>query len=78
MHIDWAALGLVAAVSIGASVFFVVLLATGIRLISAARVRVNQGTSGAAPLSVGYAMIGLAGLLVLFGIYLIVPALHGS
>lgn len=76
MNIDWAALGLVAAVSIGASVFFVVLLAAGIRLISAARVRTNQGASGTAPLSAGYAMIGLAGLLVLFGIYLIVPQFH--
>lgn len=76
MHIDWAALGLVAAVSIGASVFFVVLLAAGIRLISAARVRTNQGASGTATLSAGYAMIGLAGLLVLFGIYLIVPQFH--
>ena len=76
MHIDWAALGLVAAVSIGASVFFVVLLAAGIRLISAARVRANQGSSGTATLSAGYAMIGLAGLLVLYGIYLIVPQFH--
>lgn len=76
MNIDWAALGLVAAVSIGASVFFVVLLAAGIRLISAARVPSNGGSASTVTLSAGYAMIGLAGLLVLFGIYLIVPQFH--
>lgn len=76
MRIDWAALGLVAAVSIGASVAFVVLLAAGIRLISAARVPNHGSPQSTATLSVGYAMIGLAGLLVLFGIYLIVPQFH--
>ena len=32
MHIDWAALGVVAVVSIATSVIFTILLATGIRL----------------------------------------------
>ena len=76
MHIDWAALGIVAVVSIGASVLFVLLLACGIRMISVATVRTNQGSSGTAALSVGYALIGLAGLLVLFGLYLIIPQFH--
>ncbi|HEY5848443.1 MAG TPA: hypothetical protein VIT42_16795 [Microlunatus sp.] len=76
MKINWAALGQVAAVSIFASVVFVVLLAGGIRFVSAARVKTNQGGSGTMTLSLGYAFIGLAGLLVLFGIWLIVPQLH--
>lgn len=76
MRIDWGALGLVAAVSIGSSVIFVVLLAGGIRFVSSAKLRVNQGGSGTASLGLGYALIGVAGLLVLFGIWLIVPQLH--
>jgi hypothetical protein len=76
MRVDWAALGLVTVVSIVTSVIFTVLLATGIRLISAAKIKSNDGGSGTATVSLGYVSIGIAGLLVLFGIYLIVPQLH--
>ena len=76
MRVDWAALGLVTVVSIVTSVIFTVLLATGIRLISAAKIKSNEGGSGTATVSLGYVLIGIAGLLVLFGIYLIVPQLH--
>lgn len=73
MHIEWSALVVVAVVSIVASVVFVGLLATGIRVLTPARAdggvsRVNR------PL--GYGLIGLAGLLVLYGLYLIVPQFH--
>ncbi len=76
MRVDWAALGLVTVVSIVTSVIFTVLLATGIRLISAAKIKSNEGGSGTATVSLGYVLIGIAGLLVLFGVYLIVPQLH--
>ena len=76
MKIEWAALGSVAVVSICASVLFVFLLAFGIRMLSVATVRTNQGSSGTVALSAGYALIGLAGLLVLFGLYLIIPQFH--
>ena len=76
MRVDWAALGLVTVVSIVTSVIFTVLLATGIRLVSAAKIKSNEGDSGTATVSLGYLLIGIAGLLVLFGIYLIVPQLH--
>ena len=76
MRIEWAALGSVAVVSICASVLFVFLLAFGIRMLSVATVRTNQGSSGRMALSAGYALIGLAGLLVLFGLYLIIPQFH--
>jgi hypothetical protein len=76
MRIDWAALGIVAVVSVLASVIFVILLAAGIRFVASARLRVNQGRSGTVVLSLGYAFIAAAGLLVLFGIYLIVPQFH--
>jgi hypothetical protein len=76
MHIDWAAMANVAVVSITASVIFTILLASGIRLISAAKIKSNQGGSGTATISLGYILIGIAALLVLFGIYLIVPPFH--
>jgi hypothetical protein len=76
MRVDWAALGLVTVVSIVTSVIFTVLLATGIRLISAAKIKSNEGGSGTATVSLGYVLIGIAGLLVLFGLYLIVPQSH--
>ncbi len=76
MKIDWAALGVVAAVSISMSVLFTVLLSGGIRSVSAARLRRNQGGSGTAVLAGGYTLLGLATVLVGFGIWLIVPQLH--
>jgi hypothetical protein len=76
MHVDWAALGIVALVSIAASVIFTILLASGIRLVSAAKIKSNEGGSGTATVSLGYALIGIAALLVLYGIYLIVPQFH--
>ena len=76
MHIDWAALGVVAVVSRAASVSFTILLASGIRLVSAAKIKSNEGGSGTATISLGYVLLGIAALLVLFGIYLIVPQFH--
>jgi hypothetical protein len=76
MNIDWAALGIVAVVSIVSSVIFTILLASGIRLVSAAKIKSNQGNSSTATMSLGYVLLGLAGLLVLFGIYLIIPQFH--
>ena len=73
MSIDWWALVLVALVSIGMSMLFVILLSAGIRLVVAAR---GRSSGAAVALSGGYALLGLAGLLVLFGIYLIVPQFH--
>jgi hypothetical protein len=76
MRIDWAALGVVAVVSIMSSVIFTVLLATGIRLVSIAKIKSNEGGSGTAIVSAGYVLLGIAGLLVLYGLYLIVPQFH--
>jgi hypothetical protein len=72
--VDWAALSQVAVVSVIASVLFIVLLAGGIRYLSAAKIRTNQGRSGTVQLTAGYGLVGLAGLLVIYGIYLIMPA----
>lgn len=76
MHIDWAALAIVAVVSIMTSVIFTILLASGIRLVSAAKIKSNEGGSGTATVSLGYLSLSIAALIVLFGIYLIVPQFH--
>jgi hypothetical protein len=76
MHIDWAALAVVTVVSTTASVIFTILLAAGIRLVSAAKIKSNQGGSGTVAVSLGYVLLGVAGLLVLLGLYLIVPQFH--
>ena len=76
MHIDWAALGIVTVVSVIASIVFVILLSFGVRFVSAAKVANNSGERAAGVQSLGYAFIGVAGLLVLFCLYLIVPQFH--
>ena len=58
MHIDWAALAVVTVVSITASVIFTILLAAGIRLVSAAKIKSNQGGSGTVAVSLGYVLLG--------------------
>jgi len=76
MNIDWYALGMVAVVSVTFSVIFVALLAGGIRFVSASRLKTNQGGSGTVTLTAGYGLLGLAGLLVLVGLWMIVPQFH--
>jgi hypothetical protein len=76
VHIDWMALLIVAGVSIVAAVVFMTLLAAGIRSVVTARAHVAAGGSSGVSLSLGYALLALAGLLVLFGLYLIVPQFH--
>jgi hypothetical protein len=73
MKIDWAALGIVAVVSIVATVVFTVLLSAGVKLVSKATVEANQAHSSVGIRTAGYTFLGLAALVVLFGIYLIVP-----
>ncbi len=76
MKIDWTALGLVSAVSLVATLAFVVLLSYGVRFVSLAKINPNEGHQGKSTLTVGYAFIGCAALLALFCIYLIVPQLR--
>lgn len=82
MKIDWAALGIVAVVAIVATLVFTVLLSAGIRLMAQATVQANQAQRSSGALgpvglrTTGYGLLGLAALVVLFGIYLIVPAFH--
>ncbi|BAK38121.1 hypothetical protein MLP_51070 [Microlunatus phosphovorus NM-1] len=73
MKIDWAALGVVAIVSIFVTLAFTALLSGGIRLVAQGATPVEQSAGSQVVKLAGYALLGLAGLLVLFGIYLLMP-----
>jgi hypothetical protein len=76
MHIDWKSLGVVACVSIAAAVIIVGIVALGIAALGTAdgRAAVNQPAGLAR--TAGYACIAAAGLIVLYGLYLIIPQFH--
>lgn len=72
MHIDFGALGLVALVTVLASVALVTLVSIGARLL-------DTGTPGGAQTSrrsVGWISLALAGALILYGLYLVIPFFH--
>jgi hypothetical protein len=89
--IDWPALILVAAVAIGSAALLVALFATGIRFLATPPVNaeavgsarddemddVSDPTRPRAATVGGVICFVLAGIAVLFGVYLIIPALHG-
>ena len=76
MKIEWDALVIVGVVAMIATVVFTVLLSAGIRLVSQATVEANQAHGSVGVRTAGYGLLGLAGLVVLFGLYLIVPIFH--
>lgn len=76
MTIDWGALGLVAVVAVVASVVVVAIVSLGIASLSAADDRILVGQSGSTSKAIGYACIGVAALVVFYGLYLIIPQFH--
>jgi hypothetical protein len=72
--IDWGAFGLVALVSLVAAAALVTLYASGVRLMTWSQSGSLMRTKRLGAI----ACFVLCGALVLFGIYLIVPALHGG
>jgi len=90
MTIDWGALILVAAVSVAAAAAVVALFATGVKLLSVPPVgagavgtprddETDDVSDDNRPLAAtigGTACFVLSALLVLFGVYLIIPAFH--
>ena len=76
MKIDWMALGLVAVVSIVVTIIVVAMVAFGAKLLDDGqqRQKINQK---AGPQLVGaYCLFGAVGLIILFGLYLIIPYFH--
>lgn len=76
MKIDFSALGLVSVVAMMATVFVVGVAALGVRAFDAAAENAKTGRPAAARRTLGWVCIGVAGLAVLYGIYLIIPAFH--
>lgn len=76
MRIDWSALAVVAAVTLGSAVLLVGVIALAIRAFAASSDRVAAGHDGGAARAAGVACLVLAAAAVLFGLYLIVPQFH--
>ncbi len=76
MKIDWASLGLVAVTTVVAAVSIVGIFALGVAALTHAQAGAAQGRSSGVARVAGYACLGVAGLIALYGIYLIVPVFH--
>ncbi len=78
MNIDWEALLIVTVVSIVATVGFMTLVSLGIRFVNGVKPSVRRDGAAEIPglVTLGYVCIGAAGVLVLFGLYLIIPQFH--
>ncbi|QDP94986.1 hypothetical protein FOE78_02800 [Microlunatus elymi] len=74
--IDWLSLLIVAVVSIATTAVFALLLAFAIRLLSDARLAGEEGRRSG-PASVGgWTLLILIGMMIAFGLYLIIPQFH--
>lgn len=76
MKIDWMSLLVVAVVSVTASALFAILLSWGIRLLSVARVAADEGQSRTSATVGAWVLLGLIGVMLAFGLYLIIPQFH--
>jgi hypothetical protein len=78
MHINWMALLQVTMVTLIASVALVGLVSLGARCLDSAKVRRASGASASASaLRVGaWGLFSLAGLAMVFGLYLMIPYFH--
>ncbi|WP_130864682.1 hypothetical protein [Acidipropionibacterium timonense] len=77
MNIDWASLGLVTIVTICVTVLIVAVVSGGALALDKARERAQGDAGGEVALvALGWFMIGLAGLVVLYGLYLLIPYFH--
>jgi len=76
MNIDWNSLALVAITTVVAAVAIVGIFSLGVYALTSG----GRATEVAAPRPMarfaGYACIGVSGLLVVYGLYLIVPQFH--
>lgn len=77
MKIDWASLGLVAVTTVVAAVAIVGIFSLGVvALTSGGRARDGLAAPSPAARVGGYLCLGVSALLVLYGLYLIVPQFH--
>lgn len=76
MKIDWASLALVAVTTVVAAVSIVGIFSIGVAALGTADSRAAGGHSVGLTRIAGFACLTVAGLIALYGIYLIVPAFH--
>ena len=81
MNIDWASLGLVAITTVVAAIAIVGIFSLGVAALTSGGDRESGGSIVANPASpgakiAGYVCVGISGLLVLYGLYLIIPQFH--
>jgi hypothetical protein len=76
MKIDWASLGVVAIVTVVAAMLIVGIMSLGLQSLATADQRVADGQTAGPAKMIGFACIGVAGLIVLYGLYLIIPQFH--
>lgn len=76
--IEWSSFLIVAAATWVSAIIVITLFSTAVRMRATHLDQVDAGRAGKA-LPVAYmAVFGICGLVVLLGVYLIVPALHGA
>ena len=81
MNIDWASLVLVAITTVVAAIAIVGVFSLGVAALTSGDEHESGGAlvqnppSGLAKIA-GYACVGISGLLVLYGLYLIIPQFH--
>lgn len=76
MTIDWASLGLVAIVTIVAAALVVGIYSLGVAALSTSDAQGGQGGGRSVNRPLGYACMVVSGLIVLYGLYLIIPQFH--
>jgi len=76
VKIDWASLGAVAAVTLAATLVIVGVVSLGISALVTADSRSAAGRSDTSARIAGYLCVGVAGLILLYGLYLIIPQFH--
>ena len=81
MNIDWGSLLLVAITTVVAAVAIVGIFSLGVTALTSGGERESDGVMvqnqpNAVARIVGYACVGISGLMVLYGLYLIIPQFH--
>ena len=76
MKIDWASLGVVAVVTLAVTLVVVGIVSLGIASLVTADNRRTAGHSGSSAQAVGYVCWAVAGLILVYGLYLIIPQFH--
>lgn len=77
MSIDWASLGLVAVVTVVGAIALVAALSAGFAAMATAATRRESGHNAVLPTAFGGFLLVFSAGLVLYGLYLIIPQLHG-